>query len=228
MSTTALAVRGRKTAPHGGGTPSAHAASAHAMVLKHFSGNAGHNAGHTANIYSMQDGENVAPASSHLADTIEELAKKLGKKPEELKAMAKEKGFDLDNPEKLKEFEGIAAKGGDLFGAVSSVFGGEKKEATKEAASKPRTKEEAAQALTVRAAIAAGAGVVVGGVVGYLTKNPMWGVGAGAGAFAATAVGYQIASPITSDDLDKIFKEEAKKAASTEKDAKAQTGEQKK
>ncbi len=214
MSTTALAVRGHKPPVHS-------AASAHAMVAKHFSGNVEH----TARIYSMQDGDSAAPDSSYLADGITDLAAKLGKKPEELKALAKEKGFDLDNPEKLKEFEGIASKGGDLFGAVSSVFSGEKKEASKETTTKPRTKEEATQALTIRAAIAAGAGLVVGGAVGYLTKNPMWGVGAGAGAFAATAVGYQIASPITGDDLDKIFKEEAKKAATTEK---AQTGEQKK
>lgn len=212
MSTTALAVRGHKPPVHS-------AASAHAMVAKHFSGNVEH----TARIYTMQDGDNAAPDSSYLADGITELAAKLGKKPEELKALAKDKGFDLDNPEKLKEYEDLMSKGGELLNTANSIISGKKDDS--KTATKSRTKEEATQALTIRAAIAAGAGLVVGGAVGYLTKNPLWGVGAGAGAFAATAVGYQIASPITGDDLDKIFKEEAKKAATTEK---AQTGEQKK
>jgi hypothetical protein len=167
----------------------------------------------------FDDEGGTAPQHYFISDPIEDLSKKLGISTDQIKAFAKEKNIDLTNPEKVKELESTIGKGGEVLNQVKNIIGGDKTAAKsdekKEEVKKPRTKDEVTQSLALRGGIAVVSGAGVGVGVGMATKNPLLGAAAGVGAFLVAAVVSQLVDPIKPEDLDKVFKSDAKPSTST-------------
>lgn len=163
----------------------------------------------------MNDNENVGMAEEKpsLVQSAVNLI------PADTLKKAKELGIDPTDP---KLVEKVQEKLKEATGEKPA-----EKQSSSNAPKKPRNKEEATSSLMIRAAVAVGTGAIAGVTTGILTKNVGLGVAAGAGGLVVAAVTHQLIDPLTGDDLDKIFKEEAKKAtsaASTPSTAPATTG----
>jgi hypothetical protein len=156
----------------------------------------------------MFDDEASTAYPPNLALDLGSVAKSL--LTDEQKEAARKAGVNLDDPKALEEY----------LTKAKSVVTGEKAEdkksdAKKEEVKKPRNKDEVIQSLALRSGIAVVSGAGAGVGVGMATKNPLLGAAAGVGAFLVAAVVSQLVDPIKPEDLDKVFKSDAKPSTST-------------
>lgn len=149
-----------------------------------------------------------------LYDLIDDVAKKLNISPQKVKDAATTLGVDTNNPEQMKSLETKLAQGAGIVGKALEIATGEQK--TDAASAKPaRSKEDVTRNLAVRASVSLVAGAAAGITTGVVTGKPLLGVAAGVGGFVASAVVWQVADPVTSEELDKVFKAEAATTTTT-------------
>ena len=147
-----------------------------------------------------------------LYDLIDDVAKKLNISPQKVKEAATTLGVDTNNPEQMKSLETKLAQGAGLVGKALEIATGKQETATTGATAKPaRSKDDVTRNLAVRASVSLVAGAAAGITTGVVTGKPVLGIAAGVGGFVASAVVWQIADPVTSEELDKVFKAEAAK-----------------
>lgn len=145
-----------------------------------------------------------------LYDLIDDVAKKLKIDPQKVKDAAKTMGVDTNNPEQMKSLENTLGQAMGLMGKTANIITGSQ-ETTGTTAKPARSKDDVTRNLAVRASVSLVAGAAAGITTGVVTGKPVLGIAAGFGGFVASAVVWQIADPVTSEELDKVFKAEAAK-----------------